>query len=154
MIETRKATKQDIPGITQILNTIELFPPEMLKEMMEDYLNNPTSQDIWFTAIENGQPIGFGYCAPEKLTEGTYNLYALGVRSDVHGKGTGKHLMNFIENDLKQKGHRLLIIDTSSKEEFQKTRKFYEKLNYTKEAVIRDFWEEGDDKVTFCKKLR
>ena len=54
---------------------------------------------------------------------------------------------------LQQQGARILIVDTSGADNFQLTRQFYENLNYTKEAVIRDFWEEGDDKVVFWKKL-
>lgn len=34
------------------------------------------------------------------------------------------------------------------------TRKFYQQLGYEKEAVIRDFWDTGDDKVTFRKVLK
>ena len=58
-----------------------------------------------------------------------------------------------IEDRLKQEGHRILIVDTSGTDDFILTRKFYEKLNYHKEAVIRDFWDEGDDKVIYWKKL-
>lgn len=145
--------KNDVPGIKQILDSIELFPSEILEDMIADYLTNPASEEIWFTDVENGNPIAFGFCAPEKLTEGTYNLYALGVRSDIQGKNTGSKMMNFIEEHLRANGHRILIVDTSGTEEFKQTRRFYEKLNYQQEAVIRDFWNEGDDKVIFWKKL-
>ncbi|MBK6785246.1 MAG: hypothetical protein IPG79_16975 [Saprospiraceae bacterium] len=46
-----------------------------------------------------------------------------------------------------------MIVDTSGTDDFRLTRNFYEKLGYNKEAVIRDFWKEGDDKVIYWKKL-
>lgn len=153
MSNIRMVNKSDVESLKEVLDSIELFPSEMLDDMIADYFTNPESQDIWFTAEENGKPISIGYCAPEKLTEGTYNLYAIGVRGDIQGKGTGRQMMDFIEDHLRQNGQRILIVDTSGTEAFQLTRKFYENLNYTKEAVIRDFWEEGDDKVIYWKKL-
>ena len=153
MKEIRMVNKSDITDLKQVLDSIELFPSEMLDDMIFDYLNNPETEEVWFTETEDGRPISIGYCAPEKLTEGTYNLYAIGVRSDVQSKGTGSRMMNFIENYLKAKGHRILIVDASGADEFESTRKFYEKLGYNKEAVIRDFWKEGDDKIVFWKKL-
>ena len=62
-------------------------------------------------------------------------------------------MMSFIENHLKDLGHRILIVDTSGTDDFTSTRKFYEKLGYDKEAVIRDFWDDGDDKVVYRKRL-
>ncbi len=153
MREIRKVIKSDLPSLKEVLDSIELFPSEMLEEMIADYLVNPQSGELWFTAIENEQPISIGYCAPEKLTEGTFNLYAIGVRSDHQGKGIGGQMMTYLENQLIERGQRILIVETSGKDDFQLTRKFYETLNYTKEAVIRDFWEEGDDKVIYWKKL-
>lgn len=147
------ATPQHISPLKAILNTIELFPSEMLEEMMYDYLNNPDSQEVWVTALEDNEPIAIGYCAPEKFTDGTYNLYALGVKADCQSGGVGSKMMRFIEDYLKQNGGRLLIIDTSGTVDFRNVRKFYEKLNYKKEAVIRDFWEDGDDKVIYWKRL-
>jgi len=153
MNEIRKVVKQDGAALKEVLNSIELFPAEMLDDMISDYFNNPESQDIWFTATQNDQPIAIGYCAPEKLTEGTYNLFAIGVRNDIQGKGIGRKMMAYLEDQLKQNGNRILIVETSGTDDFKLTRKFYENLNYTKEAVIRDFWANGDDKVIYWKKL-
>jgi len=153
MNEIRMVVKEDMIDLKKVLDSIELFPSEMLDDMIADYFNNPESQDVWFTMLENNKPISIGFCAPEKLTDGTYNLYALGVRSDIQNKGIGGKMMTFIENYLKENGHRILIVDTSGTDDFKATRRFYEKLNYTKEAVIRDFWEAGDDKVIYWKKL-
>ena len=145
--------QDDVADLKEVLNSIELFPSEMLDDMISDYFNNPETQEVWFTETENDTPISIGYCAPEKLTEGTFNLYAIGVRSDIQSKGTGSSMMNFVETHLKSLGHRILIVDTSGTDDFKLTRQFYEKLAYQKEAVIRDFWQEGDDKVVYWKKL-
>lgn len=153
MNEIRMVTQSDLADLKQVLDSIELFPAEMLDELIADHLNNPDNQEIWFTATENGKPIAIGFCAPEKLTDGTYNLYAIGVRSDIQGKGIGSKMMTYIEDLLSAKGARILIVDTSGTAEFKMTRRFYVKLGYHQEAVIRDFWKEGDDKIVFWKKL-
>lgn len=149
----RKIVKDDLVHLKRVLNSIELFPAEMLEEMISDYFDNPDTQDFWFTATENNIPVSIGYCAPEKLTDGTFNLYAIGVRRDIQGKGIGNKMMKYLENQLRIQGRRILIVETSGTDDFELTRKFYENLNYNKEAVIRDFWREGDDKVIYWKKL-
>lgn len=149
----RKVGKDDIPYLKAVLDTIELFPSEMLEEMMSGFFNNPETRDIWFTALEDERPVSIGYCAPEQLTEGTFNLYAIGVTATLQGKGIGKAMMHYLESQLKLEGHRVLIVETSGTADFEPTRKFYEQLGYHKEAVIRDFWKEGDDKVIYWKKL-
>lgn len=74
MIEIRKAIKGDVEGLKWVLNSIALFPTEMLDDMISDYFDNPKSEEIWFTAIQNDIIVSIGYCAPEKLTDGTFNL--------------------------------------------------------------------------------
>ena len=151
---TRPTVAADLPAITAILQTIELFPPELLGDMAAPYLSGE-GEDIWFsTANEAGEVIGFGYCVPEQLTNGTYNLLAIGVRADLQGRGTGKAMIAYLEGSLRAAGHRLLLIDTSSGEGFAATRRFYDGLGYERAAVIRDYWDAGDDKVTYRKKLR
>ena len=149
----RKIRKTDIPYLKDVLNSIELFPSDMLEEMVSDFFNNPETTEFWFTAVENEIPLAIGYCAPEKLTEGTFNLYAIGVKADKQGKGIGNRMMKFLEEKLRKEGQRILLVETSGTEDLKLTRKFYENLNYTKEAIIRDFWSEGDDKVIYWKRL-
>jgi len=153
MQHVRPVAQSDVAQLKEVLNSIELFPSEMLDDLIFDYFNNPASQEIWFIATESDKSVAFGFCVPEELTVGTFNLKAIGVQSDLQGSGIGASMMAYLENRLKAGGHRILIVDTSSTPAFDKTRRFYEKLHYHKEAVIRDFWNEGDDKVMYWKKL-
>ncbi len=152
-LQLRPTVSTDVIDLKKVLDTIELFPSEMLDGMIADYFNNPESEQIWFTAVIDDVPIALGYCAPEMLTEGTFNLYAIGVKSDFQGKGIGHRMMTYLEKQLTLAGHRILIVETSGGPDLALTRKFYENLNYQKEAVIRDFWSEGEDKVIYWKKL-
>jgi len=153
MQNIRAAKAEDIPAIKEVLDTIELFPSEYLEDMMSDYLNNPETEDIWFTATEDDKPISLAYCAPEKFTEGTFNLYAIGVKKDCQGKGLGGKMMDYLEQELKSAGQRVLIVETSSSPDLALTREFYPKQGYKQVAVLPDFWKEGEDKVVYCKKL-
>ncbi|MEM6963822.1 MAG: N-acetyltransferase [Bacteroidota bacterium] len=150
----RAVRKEDVPHLKDVLDSIELFPSDMLDGMISNYFDDPKTEEIWFTATEDDRPLSIGFCAPEQLTEGTYNLYAIGVKSDLQGQGVGEKMMAYLEAQLSATGQRILIVETSGTDELALTRKFYEKLGYHKEAVIRDFWKDGDDKVIYWKKLK
>lgn len=149
----RPIKKSDLPALKEVLDTIELFPSEYLDGMIADYLDNSESEDIWFTSTEGEKPISLAYCAPEKFTEGTFNLYAIGVKKDCQGKGLGGKMMDYLEKELKSAGNRVLIVETSSSPDLELTREFYPKQGYKQVAVLPDFWTEGEDKVIFWKKL-
>lgn len=149
----KPVTQSDIGGLKNVLDSCGLFPSEYLDEMIFDYFNNTNTQDIWFTCIENNSPVAIGYCVPEKLTDGTYNLLAIGVSENAQRKGIANEMMNYIEQELKSRDGRILIVETSSDDAQIGARKLYEKIGYTQEAVIRDFWNDGEDKIVFWKKL-
>lgn len=149
----REINKSDIADLKIVIETSGLFPPELLDDMMADYFSNKESQDIWLTMVINDKPVAIAYCAPERLTEGTYNLYLIAVRKDLQGNGIGRQLTSFVESLLKSKGNRILLVETSGLPEFELTRMFYDKCGYSHEAIIRDFYREGEDKVIFRKKL-
>ena len=149
----RAVTKSDTDGLKKVVDSSELFPSEYLDEMISDYFNNPDTQDIWFTYIDNNEQVAIGYCVPEKPTDGTYNLLAIGVSQDIQRKGIASQMMNYIEQQLKQKDGRILIVETSSDDAQIGARQFYNKIGYTQVAVIKDFWKDGEDKIVFWKKL-
>jgi len=149
--QIRPILKKDISDLKEVLNTIELFPPEYLEDMIADFFDNQETEDIWFAVEQEGKATALAYCTPEKFTEGTYNLLAIGVRADLQSKGLGAKMMEYLENLLREKGNRILIVETSGN--LDRTQAFYLHCGYAKEAVIRDFWAEGDDKVVFWKNL-
>lgn len=151
--QVRLVEKKDRNSIIEVLDSIELFPSEYLDGMISDYFTNPATEEIWFTCTINEYPIAIGYCVPEKLTDRTFNLLAIGVLKELQGQGIGKLMMEFIEQYLTENKKRILIVDTSSDEIYNATREFYKKINYIEIARIKDFWKDGEDKITFWKKL-
>lgn len=149
----RKVTPSDLESLKQVLDSCGLFPPEYLDDMISDYFDNLNTNEIWFTFVEDDTPISIGYCVPEKLTTGTYNLLAIGVSVNVQRKGIASEMMNYIEQELKTMGARILIVETSSDDAQIGARNLYNKLGYDQEAIIRDFWNEGEDKIIFRKRL-
>lgn len=148
----RPVTRNDIPSLKTVIDAHELFPSDMLDEMISDYFANENSTDIWFTCQEK-EPVAIAYCAPEKMTEGTWNLYLIAVHPDYQGQGVGTSMVHYIEEILAARGERILLVETSSLDSFAQTRKFYHKCGYHQEAQIREFYQAGEDKIVFRKSL-
>jgi ribosomal protein S18 acetylase RimI-like enzyme len=149
----RPIVATDVPFLKAVIDATEMFPSEMLDDMIADYLDNPDSTDIWFSYQEDKNPVAVAYCAPERMTDGTYNLYLIAVHPSYQSGGRGAAMMQYIEQLLAEEGVRILLVETSGLEEFARTRAFYHQCNYTEEARIREFYAEGEDKVVFWKKL-
>ena len=114
------------------------------------------SADVKATAGEDSglALLGGAYYAPESFADGVTNLFFIGCHPDYRGSGFGSELLSFLEGDCRDRGDRMLIVETSGTESFEKTRKFYRKNNYEEEGRIRDYYAFGDDKVTFRKLLK
>jgi len=54
---------------------------------------------------------------------------------------------------VKRREGRLLVIETSSKESYGTTREFYIKIGCTLAATLPDYYDEGDDKLIYLKKI-
>ena len=151
-MDIRPVTAADVPHLKRVLDGTQLFPSEMLEEMLAPFLSGDGAA-LWLTCEENGEAIALVYAAPEELTDGTWNMLALGVLPEQQGQGIGAALVRELEARLGERGVRLLIVDMSGTSDFEGARAFYRSQAYDEEARIRDFWAAGDDKVTFCKAL-
>ena len=124
---------------------------ELIRKTLADYLNG-NSNDLWFTAADE-ELVGVIYCTLEPMTKGTWNILLLLVSPKHHGQGYGTALISYVEETLIARNARLIIVETSSLDEFVRARAFYHKCGYTEEGRIRDFYEAGNDKIIFSKKL-
>ena len=148
----RPVTPDDLPALKTVIDANKLFPSDMLDEMISNYFSKEDSNDYWFT-YDDGKPVAIAYCAPEKMTVGTWNLYLIAVHPDYQRSGRGAYLLNHIEQRLADRGARVLLVETSGSESFEGTREFYRKCGYDKEAQIREFYQAGEDKIVFRKSL-
>lgn len=149
----RPTKAEDLPTLQHVLAETQLFPPDMLPDMIAPFLGGTASDELWLTAEVDGQAAGLCYAAAEPMTEGTWNMRAIAVHPACQGTGIGTGLTDHLEQSLRRTEQRLLIVDTSGLDDFRQTRAFYRRNGYTEEARIRDFWAAGDDKIVFRKAL-
>jgi len=88
-------------------------------------------------------------CAGDKVFE----LKWLAVKRENWYNGIGYRLMLHAENLLREKA-RLIIFYTSNTPIWDSTKKFFRKIGYQDVAVIPDFWDDGDDRVVFWKRVK
>ena len=119
---------------------------------MSAYLER-RSEDIWYVGELGNEVVTFGFCEPERMTDGTWNLLAIGVEPAEQGRGHGARMIAHLERLLKERGQRILIVETMGTPELARTREFYLKNGYTEEARIREFYEPGADKVIYWKSV-
>ena len=110
------------------------------------------SQDF-LVARADGQVVGYSCFGERALTEGTYDLFWIAVDPSARRMGAGIALMRATESEVRKRGGRLLVVETSGLEKYASTRAFYEAAGYEKEAVLRDFYKAGDDLVIFTLHL-
>lgn len=123
-----------------------------VRDTLDAHLASP-GDAIWLSALGDDQePVGVVYCAPEPLTDGTWNLLMLWVEAGRERNGFGKALVAAVESELASRGVRLLIVETSQLPAFEGARAFYQKCGFSLEARIADFFAAGDDKLIYTKR--
>lgn len=149
----RAVVPGDVPALKALIDATALFPSHMLDDMLASYFEQgSTGLQAWLTDDEGG-PASVAYYAPERMTDGTWNLYLIAVHPQRQGGGRGSALLRHVEATLAMRGERVLLIETSGLPEFERTRAFYRGNGYGEEARIRDFYQSGEDKVIFRKAL-
>ena len=156
----RPANPNDVPTIKTIAVDTEMFDTDgaaFVDEVVTGVLDG-TLHDHHFVVSEgsDGTVIGAAYFAPEPFSDRMWNLYFIAVHPTRQGHGIGAALLDHVEGHLRRVGPdaaQVLIIETSSTDQYARTREFYPKQGYVEEARIRRFYGPADDKVVFWKLL-
>jgi ribosomal protein S18 acetylase RimI-like enzyme len=147
----------DRPAIERIVAEVAVFSAgevETALELVDEWLEEGEASGYLTYVIEEEDPIavrGYVCFGPTPLTESTWDLYWVAVDPRAQGRGYGQKLLAFAEAEVRRRGGRLLLIETASQEAYGATVRFYERAGYELVSRIRDFYREGDDKLTFAK---
>lgn len=152
----RPCVPADLPALRAVVDAAELFPSDALNDMVSfetlpDAIDEPL--EFWLVHDEGDGAVAMAYCAPERMTVGTWNLLLIAVHPDHQGQGIGAALMRHVEALLTARGERVLLVETSGTAGFERTRGFYTHLGYEREVLIREYYDAHDDKIVFRKAL-
>ena len=152
-----KPIPSDVGCIRNIVGSSGFFSAEEVEvavELVQENLSKAESSGYYFLFVEiNERVVGYSCYGPIPCTKESYDLYWIAVLHDFRGRGIGRELLKRTEEKIGKSGGRRVYVDTSSRDGYEPTRSFYRSRGYEQEAVLKDFYSPGDDKVIYVKKL-
>lgn len=160
----RRAVAADLPALSAIAAATEMFVGDELSSfvaIMEAHLaavgRGETPPEALIVATAGDDPatplLGAAYFAPEVMAQGVFNLLFIGVSPTARNRRVGAALLSAFEDAAFAAAARLAIIETASADMFAPAWALYRRAGYEQDGRIRDFYDDGLDKIIFRKRL-
>ena len=154
----RKLQAEDKDQLVSIIERIDNFTLEEKKvaiELINESISSQNQEYYNFYVYENNNKITGYYCIGKRaLTDGVFDIYWIVVDSILQNKGIGKQLLNHAENFAKENNGRWVLAETSSKDNYNATRNFYFRNEYSIVSQIKDFYTLNDNLIIFGKYIK
>lgn len=151
MLKDRESLRKMVVG-TGVFTEEEV---NVAMELIDIVLQNDNQRDYRIVCAVDGQDRLLGYICygPVPMTEGAFDLYWIVIDPEVQGQKIGSELLNYLEQEVKGMRGRMILADTSSIPSYEKAHRFYLRRGFKEVARIADYYWEGNDRITYCKKL-
>jgi ribosomal protein S18 acetylase RimI-like enzyme len=142
--------------IAEILRSSQLFRDDEVDialELFDQSLKD--DRDYVFVGAFDaaGELTGFACYGPTPDTDRTYDLYWIAVDQTAQNAGSGTILLAEVERRLQEQHARMVVVETSSRPDYEGTRNFYLRRGYQEAAQVKDFYAPSDGRVIFTKRL-
>lgn len=97
--------------------------------------------------------IGYACFGRTPSTDATWDLYWIAVHPSAQGSGGGKMLLEEVERRVRAEGGRMMVVETSSRTDYESTRRFYDRRGYREGARVQGFYAPGDDRVIYTRQF-
>jgi GNAT superfamily N-acetyltransferase len=149
--------KRDILRVMEIVESTKFFydhEVEVAVELVTERLSLGESTGYYFVFAEiDGVTAAYSCYGPISMSKTSFDLYWIATHNDFRGKGIGKKLLEETCLQAKKMGCSIIIAETSGLEHYSPTRAFYLNNNFELEARLKDFYDIGDDKLFYTKKI-
>jgi ribosomal protein S18 acetylase RimI-like enzyme len=153
----RPITSDDTSALVELICSSGLFRKEdaySIQAMLDEYHSRADEGGRQIIALaENGSLAAVAYFTPKEFTDRVWELLMIAVSGSRQRQGLGSRLLLNVEESIRALNGRLLLIETSDRSSFERTRSFYQKHGYAEVARIPDYFTDGDGKVSFIKRL-
>jgi D-alanine-D-alanine ligase len=121
-------------------------------ELVDERLKRGPASGYFFLFAElDGRVVGYSCYGPIACTTHSYDLFWIAVDKTCQGCGLGRLLLVESERRIAAAGGRRIYVETSSRDQYQPTRRFYEHADYRHEATLDEFYGPADAKVVYVK---
>lgn len=139
--------------LREILDATAVFRPAEVSVALELFDDALSGDYEFLGGFENNDLVAYACFGATPGTDRTFDLYWIAVHPTVQGQGAGSRVLAGVEQQLRARGARLLVVETSSRAEYAPTRRFYTGRGYREVARMRDFYAPCDDRVIYTKSL-
>ncbi|MFH1188079.1 MAG: N-acetyltransferase [bacterium] len=151
-------TVADKIQIEEIISSSGCFSETDIKiaiEVADEHLNKKEESGYSFILAESlGNVLGYICFGPIIGADKRFEIYWIAILNNFRNLGIGKKLLQEAERKIISTESRRIFVETSSKDAFQIAREFYKKNGYKKEAIIPDFYSDGDHKIIYSKRIK
>ncbi len=154
----RPMTARDKSGVMHILqNTPEFNALDLVvaEEVIDSYLEDAAGSGYQVLVAESeSSPAGYVCYGFNNMTQSTWDVYWIAVARSHQGQGIGRELLSSAEKNIREAGGKLIIIETSSTPDYDRTNRFYQSRGYKLVCQIADFYGPGDDQIIYEKRFQ
>jgi ribosomal protein S18 acetylase RimI-like enzyme len=147
----------DVETVREMLVSTGFFREDEIPvavSMVEERLRDCKACSYEFIFLEiDGRTVAYTNFGLIPCSLLSYDLYWIATHNDYRGKGLGSVLLKETENVIAKMGGKAVYIETSSKEYYVPTQRFYLKNNYNLKARFEDFYDYKDDKLVYVKNI-
>jgi len=144
--------------VPDLLRATKFFHPyeiDVAIELVQEALNKGEESGYLFLfAEQENKLLGYSCYGHIPLTLHSYDIYWMGVDVTTQGQGIGQRLMQATESHIDARGGRRIYVETSGRDLYHRTNRFYQRQGYLEEARLKDFYAPLDDKIVYSKVLR
>ncbi len=154
-LQVREARIEDKNEILSVIGSSIKWDRPIAKRYYDDYFPNIElfKGDKVYVLTSGVKVIGvIGYFV-DRYETGNYWLGWFYVQKNYQGKTHGKKLLEYIIKKLKSKGVKRLFVNTSSNKKYNKALAIYRDKEFRIEAVIRDYYEKGEDQIILSRNV-
>ena len=147
----------DLEAIARIVNSSGFFSTaetDLALELAKEKLSEGNASSYQFLFGED-EDLVWGYTCFGLIpaTAASYDLYWIAVDNHLRARGLGKQLLKKSEDIIRNRDGKHIYVETSSRQQYQTTHRFYEVCGYIQEAFLKDFYAAGDSKVIYSKTI-
>jgi ribosomal protein S18 acetylase RimI-like enzyme len=152
--EASPADREEICAMLTVCNAFTQEEVRVALEVLDAGLAGGLEGDYpVFVAKADGEVRGYICVGKTPLTASTWHLYWICVHPTAQGQGVGRLLLEFAETFVGSRSGKRLVLETSEKPSYERSRRFYEAAGYEVVGRIRDFYRRGDPCVLYCKEF-